>query len=95
MSRAVHLDIVPDLTAETFLLSFRRFAARRGVPLEVKSDNGKTFKSAAKSLQALFDLPTVREHFEQQRIKWTFNLEKAPWWGGFFERLIKTVEEMP
>ena len=92
MSRAVHLDIVPDLTAETFLLSFRRFTARRGVPLEVKSDNGKTFKSAAKSLQALFDLPTVREHFEQQRIRWTFNLEKAPWWGGFFERLIKSVK---
>ena len=36
VSRAVHLDIVPDLTAETFLLSFRRFTARRGVPLEVK-----------------------------------------------------------
>ena len=92
VSRAVHLDIVSNLTAGSFLQSFSRFAARRGVPLEVKSDNGKTFKSAAKSLQALFDLPEVRRHFEQQRIKWTFNLEKAPWWGGFFERLIKSVK---
>ena len=25
-------------------------------------------------------------------IEWTFNLEKAPWWGGIFERLVKSVK---
>ena len=25
-------------------------------------------------------------------MKWTFNLEKAPWWGGVFERLVKSVK---
>ena len=25
-------------------------------------------------------------------MKRTFNLEKAPWWGGVFERLVKSVK---
>ena len=25
-------------------------------------------------------------------MKWTFNLEKAPWWGGVFERLVRSVK---
>jgi len=41
--QAVHLDIVPDLTADAFLRCFGRFTARRGFPRKVVSDNGKTF----------------------------------------------------
>jgi len=25
-------------------------------------------------------------------VEWTFNLEKAPWWGGIFERLLQSVK---
>lgn len=25
-------------------------------------------------------------------MEWTFNLEKAPWWGGIYERMIKSVK---
>lgn len=25
-------------------------------------------------------------------MKWKFNLEKAPWWGGVFERLVKSTK---
>ena len=92
VSRAVHLDIVNDMTAEAFIRSFRRFTARRGIPREVKSDNGKTFKAASKQLVALFEIPEVKKYLSGQRVRWTFNLEKAPWWGGFFERLIKSVK---
>ena len=71
--RAVHLDIVPDLSTPAFIRSFRRFVARRGVPRQILSDNGKTFKAAARSLK---------------EVKWKFNIPKAPWWGGVFERMI-------
>lgn len=46
----------------------------------------------SKRLVALFAIPEVKKYFIDQRIRWTFNLEKAPWWGGFFERLIKSVK---
>ena len=44
-SRAVHLDLVPELSSEAFLRSFKRFVGRRGIPMEVLSDNAKSFKS--------------------------------------------------
>ena len=52
-TRAVHLDLVTDMTAESFIRSFRRFTARRGVPSLIISDNAKTFKSASKSLNRI------------------------------------------
>ena len=45
VTRAVHLDIVCDLSAGTFLRCLKRFAARRGLPRKFLSDNGKTFHS--------------------------------------------------
>ena len=34
----------------------------------------------------------VENFFAEQRIEWCFNLEKAPWWGGFFERMVGSVK---
>ena len=73
VSRAIHLDVVSDMTAEAFIRSFRRFTSRRGIPREVKSDNGKTFKAASKQLAALFEIPQVKKYLSDQRIRWTFN----------------------
>ena len=41
VTRAVHLDLVPDMSTEAFLRNFQRFCARRGVPSLVISDNAK------------------------------------------------------
>ena len=91
-TRAVHLDLVPNMTSEAFIRNFRRFVARRGTPMRVISDNAKTFLSAAKQLSALFEMPEVVKELSNRRIKWSFNLQKAPWWGGFFERLVGSVK---
>ena len=79
VSTGVHLDTVPDLTAEAFIRNVRRFAARRGRPRELNSDSGKTFVAASKMLRALFNSPAVRRHLANKGVKWTFNLERAPW----------------
>ena len=50
--RAVHLDIVPNLTTSAFLRSFKRFTARRGLPQRLISDNAKTFTVAAELIKA-------------------------------------------
>jgi len=86
------LDLVPDLTANAFLRSSRRFTARRGRPSLVVPDNGRTFKPAAREITRIFNDPGVKQHFAKERMKWTFNLEKAPWWGGVLERLVKSVK---
>ena len=91
-SRAVYLDLSTDLTAEAFIRSFKRFSTRRGFPQRVISDNAKNFKSANQQLSALFELPSVQRYLAEKRVRWQFNLDRASWYGGIFERLIKSVK---
>ena len=91
-TRAVHLDLVTDMTADTFVRSFRRFVARRGMPSRVISDNGKTFKSASKLIKQILESPEAQKYFSQLNVEWQFNLEKAPWWGSIFEHMIKSAK---
>ena len=52
VTRAVHLDLVTDLTAPTFIRVLKRFSARWGFPRKFISDNRKTFKySCSQSTQ--------------------------------------------
>ena len=80
-SRAVHLDLAVDATSETFIRSFQRFISRRGMPSTMISDNGKTFKSKE-----------LKEFRASKRIKWLHIVELSPWWGGFYERLVRSVK---
>ena len=53
------------------------------------SDNGSTFKSAARVICKIATNPVVSRHLAGLNIEWIHNLEKAPWWGGgIFECLI-------
>ena len=91
-TRAVHLDLVSDMTATTFLISFKRFTASRGVPSRVISDNSKTFKFASTIVTQIFENPETKKHLTQQHVELQFNLEKTPWWGGIFERMVKSTK---
>ncbi|GFW59822.1 integrase catalytic domain-containing protein [Trichonephila clavipes] len=51
--RAIHLELVNSLTADSFLLSLRRFIARRGRPRTIYSDNGTNFRCASNDISKL------------------------------------------
>ncbi len=99
--RAVHLELVNDLTTQTFVRALRRFSSRRGIPRIIVSDNAKTFKAADNEMEELVHIletvassadSDIKGYLSSQRIKWTFIVERAPWWGGFYERLVRTVK---
>ena len=92
VSRAVHLELVEDLNASTFVNCLRRFSARRGTPSLIISDNAKTFKATAKLVERLFKEKDTRDFLCSKRITWKLNLERAAWYGGFFERLVGIVK---
>ena len=92
VTRAIHLDLTTDLSATAFIRCLRKFAARRGTPSLIVSDNAKTFKAASKVLKTLREDPEVMAHLAKSRVEWRFNLEKAPWWGGFYERMVGSVK---
>ena len=69
------------MNAEDFILSLRKFIARRGCPNLIVSDNGSAFISE------------LTQNFASENcIQWQFNPAQAPWWGGHFERLVGCVK---
>ena len=75
-----------------FITSLKRFIAHRGRPEKIYSDNGKTFVDAAYLLKTIMSDEKVHDYLAKHRIMWQFNLSRAPWWGGQFERLIGLVK---
>ena len=35
----------------------------------------------------------MQEYLINEQIKWKFNLIRAPWWGGQFERMVGLVKQ--
>ena len=91
-TRAVHLELTHSLDVPSFLRAFRRFASRRELPLLLLSDNAKPFKGACKEVCILKRAPEVCNYLSNNRITWRFITERAPWWGGFWERLVRSVK---
>lgn len=87
-TRAVHLKLCRDLSATEFQRALKEFVARRGCPQTIVSDNGKTFVATGKWLSVLKKNHSLANYLGALSITWKFNLARAPWWGGFFERLI-------
>ena len=58
------------------------------------SDNGKTFVSAAQTIEKMMTSSEVQQHLAALKVKWVFNLEKAPWWGGFYERMKRCLKKI-
>ncbi len=89
--RAIHLEIVSDMSAGCFLLALRRFIARRGKPLEIYSDNALSFKLAEKALHTA-QKDGVADFMSSKEIVWRYNPVAAPWMGGFYERMVGIVK---
>ncbi|XP_043234481.1 uncharacterized protein LOC122387894 [Amphibalanus amphitrite] len=83
VTRAVHLELTASLCQAEFLMALRRFAARRGLPSVIYSDNARTFCGADAMLT---------RYFGHLAPKWKFIVPRSPWWGGWWERLVRTVK---
>ncbi|XP_035226746.1 uncharacterized protein LOC118199063 [Stegodyphus dumicola] len=91
--RAIHLELVNSLSTDAFLLALRRFVARRGRPRIIYSDNGTNFRGASNDLSKL-NWTKVLKETGTERIFWKFIPPTAAWWGGWWERLVRTVKEL-
>ena len=94
-TRAVHLELVSNLSTYNFLLAFKRFVGRRGVPKILISDNYVTFKKVNVDLiKAWKNLESneFNNYLTENKIEWKFIVQYAPFWGGFYERLVRSVK---
>ncbi|CAH2004053.1 unnamed protein product [Acanthoscelides obtectus] len=96
-TKAVHTELVTDLSTESFILSLRRFVSRRGKPRQIWSDNGRNFVGANSELRALGTFldknkDLLCEAFTKDEIHWQFIPAHSPHFGGLWEAGIKSVK---
>ncbi|GBO05356.1 hypothetical protein AVEN_94134-1 [Araneus ventricosus] len=89
VTRAVHLEV-------DFIMSLCRFLVRRGCVKVFYSDNAKTFRSSCeilKRFKSIIRQPELNSFITSEGISWKFIPERSPWWGGFWERLMRSIKE--
>lgn len=98
-TKAVHIEVVDDLTTEEFLAAFSRFISRHPACSSMHSDNGTNFVGANNELQELFNLldsqghhERVQHHLSEQGIQWNFIPPQAPHCGGLWEAAVKSFK---
>ena len=96
---AVYLEVPEDLSSESFIRAFRKFVSGRGVPGRLTSDNAKNVKDCNRKITSSSVLCQILEPEKTQRYfashgkRGKFIVERAPWWRGFYERLVGSVKK--
>ena len=93
-SRAVHVELLDDLTTDAFLNSLRCFLALRGAVKLLHCDQGTNFIGANNELQeALKELDTERleRYLAERQCEFKFNVPHASHAGGVWERQIRSI----
>ncbi|XP_031359012.1 uncharacterized protein LOC116182608 [Photinus pyralis] len=86
-TKAVHLEVVSDLSAEAFIAAFRRFVARRGCVSHVYSDNATNFVGA----HNIF-IKNARLAAQELEIQWHFSPPSGPHFNGLAEAGVKSIK---
>lgn len=98
-TKAIHLELVSDLTTEAFIAALRRFTARRGISSNIYSDNGTNFVGANNLLRSFSKLlnnkdfkQSVALYTSTQGIQWHFIPPSSPHFGGLWEAGVKSLK---
>lgn len=84
VTKAIHLELVTDLSTDAFLAALNRFVSRRGLCGHIHSDNGTNFQGAAKKLDEIYKLvKNFKRHFIPPA---------APHFGGAWESAVKCMK---
>jgi hypothetical protein len=83
-TKAVHVELVGDLTTESFLNALKRLISRRGMVSKLYSDNATNFIGSKNDLQKKIQ--------SDHNIEWHFIPPRSPHMGGLWEANIKCVK---
>ena len=92
-TRAVHLEVVNSMSVLDFLNAFLRFTARYGIPMEVYSDNAKTFTTAANLLRNIVEQEITKNFFSSRNILFKNVPVYSANQAGSWERIVRLCKE--
>lgn len=97
-TRAVHVELVSELSSEAFLNAFKRFVSRRGLCSNIFSDNGTNFVGSKNELLRLGQVVKnsltnkYAIYFSEHNIKWHFIPARSPHHGGLWEAAVRSFK---
>lgn len=97
-TRAIHLELVSDMTVPTFRAALKRFLGRRTACHDIHSDNGLTFVGMNNLLKAQAKIwkkeveEIIVPDLANRGIDWTFIPVASPWFGGIWESAVKSAK---
>ncbi|XP_048480955.1 uncharacterized protein LOC105389072 isoform X1 [Plutella xylostella] len=97
-TKAIHLELVGDLTSEAYIGAYRRFISRRGRCSHLWSDQGRNFIGADKELktalkEAKLDFEgDIAETLAKDGTQWHFIPGYSPHMGGLWEAGVKSMK---
>jgi len=93
------LEVVQDLTTDSFIAALRRFISLRDSPRTIWSDIATNFVGAKSELAELKELFLSEQHTSSissvclaDGIDWKFIPLRAPHFGGLWEAAVKTAK---
>nr|XP_055041009.1 uncharacterized protein LOC129428127 [Misgurnus anguillicaudatus] len=95
--RAIHIEMLDDMSTDSFINSLRCFIAIRGAVRQIKCDQGSNFIGAknefAKALREI-DNNRLVTFLAEKQCDFIFNAPHASHTGGVWERQIRTVRSV-
>lgn len=102
-TKAVHLEVVSDLTTDAFIGALKRFLSRRGRCQTIYSDNATNFVGACNQLQleelnnAIFTKKSqenIIRACNEKGIEFKFIPPRTPHFGGLWEGAVKSAKNL-
>ena len=67
--RAVHTELVKDMSTPSFILALIRFTNTHGIPSHIYGDNARSFIAGCNLIEEVFASSEFNEHFQVYNIK--------------------------
>lgn len=95
--RAIHIEVVEELSSSAFINALRRFLAIRGKVKEFRSDRGTNFTGACDELKIntiQVEKDEISDFLYKNDVVWKFNVPHSSHMGGVWERMIGIVRRI-
>lgn len=94
-TKAIHLELVTEMTSKGFINALERFVSRRGCCQHIYSDNGTNFVGANNELSKISHIANTDEFQgfnNKNSIQWHFIPANSPHFGGLWESAVGSLK---
>lgn len=93
-SRAIHIEMLDDLSTDAFINGLRCFISIRGFVKQIRCDHGSNFVGAMNEFKSAVNKDKVSNYLAERLTEFQMNPPDASHTGGVWERQIRTVRDI-